>query len=207
MAFAGLATDPLQAVVVHENLYVNKRLGVLFYIPEGWGFIAVKDFGKFKDKQILATQRKGHRKKAWQDVEEPIVLATKYYEDKPEYTGVFSPTIMLFATAKEELEYLEADSFEELIGMSAFGASNHLKKFKITKRYEPVFISNTWFHAYDAEYLFEHVDINGPLKVELKLLAAEHNGYYYIFNLHQSKAQNQLADREFEDFTKTIKLI
>jgi threonyl-tRNA synthetase len=46
-----------------------------------------------------------------------------------------------------------------------------------------------------------------PLKVELKVLKAEHNGFYYDFNCHQSKAQNQLASIEFEEFKKSIKLI
>jgi len=207
IAVAGLAIDPLQAVATHENLYVNKKLGVLFYIPKGWGFIAVKAYGRLKKGQILANERKRNREKAWQDVEEPVFLATKYYEDKPEYIGVFSPTIMLFATPKEEVDYLEVDSFEELVDMSALGAAYHLKKLKVTKRHEPFFISNTRFFEYDAEYLFEHEEIKGPLKVELKLLAAEHNGYHYFFNLHQSKAQNQVADQEFEDFKKTIKLI
>ena len=137
---------------------------------------------------------------------DPICIATKYYEDKPEYKGVFSPTITLNITPKEELEDLGHETFEELMEMSAFGTSMILKDFKVIKRYEPYFISNCKFYEYDAEYLFEHIEID-PLKVELKVLKAEHNGFYYDFNCHQSKTQNQLADIEFEEFKKTIKLI
>ncbi len=91
--------------------------------------------------------------------------------------------------------------------MSEYGVSHLLRDFKVVKRYEPVFISKSKFYEYDAEYLFEHVEIDKPIKVELKVLKAEHNGFCYDFNFHQSKAQNQFADKEFESFKKTIKLI
>lgn len=68
-------------------------------------------------------------------------------------------------------------------------------------------ISNCKFYEYDAEYIFEHIEIDNPLKVELKVLKSEHNRFYYDFNCHQSKTQNQIADREFENFKWTIKLI
>ena len=46
IALIGTAFDPLKAVVINDNAYVNKKLGILFYKPNNWGFIAVKDFGK-----------------------------------------------------------------------------------------------------------------------------------------------------------------
>ena len=54
---------------------------------------------------------------------------------------------------------------------------------------------------------FEHVDITEPLKVELKTIKTEHNGCYYDFNCHQSKAQGQTAEKEFEAFKQSIVLI
>ena len=91
--------------------------------------------------------------------------------------------------------------------MSEYGTSIILKDLRVIKRYDPYLISNCKFYEFDAEYLFEHIEIDKPLKVELKVLKAEHNGYYYDFNCHQSKAQNQYADKEFENFKRTIQLI
>ncbi len=49
----GLIFDPLKAVAVNDNAYVNKKLGILFYKPQDWGFIAVKDFVELlKSEQI-----------------------------------------------------------------------------------------------------------------------------------------------------------
>ena len=207
LALAGMTIDPLNAVAINDNVYVNKKLGILFHKPENWGFIAVKDFGKIKSEQIIGEWLEDSTEEIWEELGDPICIATKYYEDKPEYKGVFSPTITLNITPKEELEDIGHETFEELMEMSEFGTSMILKDFKVIKKYEPYFISNCKFYEYDAEYLFEHLEINEPLKVELKVLKAEHNGFYYDFNCHQSKTQNLLADIEFEEFKKSIKLI
>lgn len=207
LALVGLTVDPLKAVAVNDNAYVNRKLGILFYKPQNWGFIAVKDFGKLKNEQIIGEGLDLATDEIWSDLGDPICIATKYYQDKPEYKGVFSPTMTLNITPKEELKDLGYETFEDLIGMSAYGVSKILKDFQVTKRYDPFSISNCKFYEYDAEYLFEHIEIKEPLKVELKVLKAEHNGFYYDFNCHQSKTQNQYADKEFEEFKKTIKLI
>lgn len=207
LALAGLVIDPLKAVAINDNAYVNKKLGVLFHKPQDWGYIAVKDFGKLKTEQIIGEGLDETADEIWEELGEPICIATKYYQNKPEYNGIFSPTITLQITPKKELEYLGYKSFEELIEMSEYGTSKILKEFKIIKRNEPFFMCNCKFFEYDAEYLFEHVEINEPLKVELKVFKAEHNDFYYDFNCHQSKTQNQYADQEFENFKNTIKLI
>lgn len=207
IALAGLAIDSLKAVAFTDNIYVNKKLGILFEIPSNWGFIAVRDFGKIKSEQVIGHGLEETADEIWEELGDPICIATKYYQDKPEYKGVFSPTITLNITPKNELEYLGYETFEELIAMSEFGVSRLLKDFKVVKKYEPIILSNCKFYEYDAEYYFEHIEIDELLKVELKLLKAEHNGFYYDFNCHQSKTQNQVADQEFENLKWTIKLI
>ena len=207
LALAGLTIDPLKAVVVNDNAYVNKKLGILFYKPQDWGFIAVKDFGKLKSEQVIGQRIDMTTDEIWNDLGDPICIATKYYQDKPEQRGIFSPTITLNVTPKSELEDLGYGTFEELIGMSHYGISKILKDFRVTKEYEPYLISGSNFYEFDAEYMFEHVDIDQPLIVELKVLKVEHHGYYYDFNCHQSKAQNQTAELEFTRFIETVKLI
>lgn len=207
VALGGLAINPMQAVVTTTDFYINKKLGILFYKPSSWGFISVKDFGKLKDAQILGNGWDESKDEVWQELGEPICIITKYYQDEPRYKGVFSPTITVNITPKEELEDIGIQSFEELIGMSEYGASLFLKDLTIITRYDPYYISGCKFYESDAEYIFEHLEIENPLKVELKVLQAEHNGFYYDFNCHQSSAQNQSASFEFEAFKKSIKLI
>ncbi|PVH24532.1 hypothetical protein [Sphingobacterium corticibacter] len=207
LALVGLNIDPLKAVVVNDNVYLNKKLGILFHKPQNWGFVAIKDFGKIKSEQIIGEGLEESAEEIWEELGDPICVATKYYQDEPQYKGIFSPTITLNIAPKEEIDYLGYDTFDELMEMSAYGTSMVLKDFQVTKKYEPYLISNCKFYEYDAEYLFEHTEIIEPLKVELKVLKAEHNGFYYDFNCHQSKTQKQFADKEFEEFKQTIKLM
>lgn len=207
LALAGLGVNPLQSVVTNEDLYLNKKLGLLFYKPKGWGFLSVKDFGKLKDAQIIGTELDVSKEEIWEELGDPICIATKHFLEKPENKGIFSPTITVHVTPKEEFEGFEFDSFEEIIEISEHGTSLLLKDFKVVKRYEPSYISNCKFYEYDAEYLFEHVDLSEPLPAELKVFKAENNQFYYDFNCHQSKTQNQIAGKEFEEFKNSIKLI
>lgn len=207
LALSGFGVNPLQAVVTNDNIYVNKKLGILFSKPNTWGFLNVKDFGKLKDQQVLGNGYEEIKDEVWEELGDPICIATKYYIDTPENKGVFSPTLTLNITPKVEMEELGFADFEEVIEMSELGTSNLLKDFKVIERYEPYKICGCNFHEIDSEYLFEHIELIKPLKVELKSLKAEHNGFYYDFNFHQSSAQNQIAPAEFEEFKKSILLI
>ena len=49
LATLGFIINPFEGVVAADNVYINKKLGVLFHKPDGWGFVRIKDFGKLKD--------------------------------------------------------------------------------------------------------------------------------------------------------------
>ncbi|MFD2600562.1 hypothetical protein [Flavobacterium suzhouense] len=205
LASTGILLDPYLSVFTNNDTYVNKKLGVIFDKPHGWGFIKVSDFGKLKDKQIF--EEGWNKDIEWEDIGYPICIATKYYEDTPENKGIFSPTIMLNITPKEDLYPFGCRTLEEVIEDSAMGTEAFLKDFRVIKRKTPYQLSGITFHEFECEYMFEHIDISYPLKVELTSIKAEHNGFYYDFNLHQSYAQNQTAQLEFERFKQSIKLI
>jgi len=207
LAFLGVAIDPLKAVLTNNNIYVNKKLGIYFVKPKDWVFIAVKDFGKLKEKQLVGSGLKEDSDELWKELDDPICIITKFYENKPEYYGVFSPTIILNITPKSEFEHLGCKTFREVIEISNKGISSVLKDFKVIKKYKPYKISNVTFYEYDAQYLFENIELDYSLPVEIKALKAEHNGFYYEFDFHQSKVQNQTAEIEFKQFAQSIKLI
>jgi hypothetical protein len=39
LAFTGTMIDPSLAVVTNKDVYVNKKLGILFYKPSDWEFV------------------------------------------------------------------------------------------------------------------------------------------------------------------------
>lgn len=207
VAVAGISVNPLQATVTAKDVYLNKKLGILFRKPSEWGFLSVKDFGKLKDEQILGNGWNEYKDELWDDLGSPICVATKYPQDGFEYRGVFSPTLTLQITPKEELEDLALQDFEEVIRQSAIGTAQFLSKFRVLTQAEPIQISGSIFYEIHAEYLFEHKELEIPVMAELKALKTEHGGFYYDFNWHQCSIQNQTADEEFEEFKRSIRLI
>lgn len=206
LAMVGMAIDPLQSIVVNDNMYLNRKLGILFHKPDTWGYIHCKDFGKLKDQQILDGSFEPIKDEVYEDFGDPICVITKYHQDLPEYEGVFSPTITLNISHKSEIEDIDG-GFIEVMQASEYGTSRVLKDFEVHKRHQPFELSGCPMYEYDATYLFEHKELSEPLKVDLKVLKAEHNDYYYSFNMHQSIAANQTAHMEFEKFKQSIKLI
>lgn len=207
LALSGIVVNPLQAVVTTEHVYINKKLGILFHKPHSWKFVNVKDFGDLKDAQILGNGYEEIKDEFWEKLGYPVCLVTKYYPETDENKGLFSPTISVDITPKSALDHSNIESIQDVIAMSNYAASLYLRDFVVVKEYSSYLICGCKFYEYDAEYLFEHVDLDKPVKVELKAIKAEHNGFYYDFNCHQSKEKNEIAHEEFERFKKSIKLI
>ena len=207
LALAGTMIDPSQAVVTHDQYYINKKLGIMFTIPKNWGFVKIKDFGKLKEDQILDGHYESIKHEVYENLGDPICIVTKYYKDIPENNGLFSPTIILKINPKSEFNSYGHKNFEELANWSIHLSESVLKENKIIKEYEPYISNNCQFFEHDSEYLFEHAELENPIKVEQKSIKFEHQNFYYQFSCHQSIETNQIASQEFQEFKKSIKLI
>ncbi|HYI77218.1 MAG TPA: hypothetical protein VEW65_06325 [Chryseolinea sp.] len=207
LALVGLTIDPLKAVAVNKNYYVNKKFGIILEKPDTWDFVAVKDYGRLLDEQILPDKVELTKKEILEDLGHPAFIITKYWQDTPENKGKFSPTISAFINHKSELDF-EYDSFEELIDLSGIGTSTLLKDFQQTAVEGPLTISNCKAYVRKATYSFEHVELNGnSIKTNLKVVIIEHNDFYYYINMHDSDEVNENAQREFDACIKTVRLV
>ena len=206
-ALIGLTVDPFKSVITNNDFYVNKKMGIIFEKPSNWVYLNVMDFEDIKENQILGNGWNDKKEELWEELGDPICYITRYDQSNPKYEGLFSPTITLNVTHKSKFDDFGIDSFDELMELSQLGTSEILRDFKVTKRRDIQNISGYKFYEYDAQYLFEHVKLDKPFKVELKVLKAEHNNFFYEFNCHQSIEQNQIATADFEQFKQSIKLI
>jgi hypothetical protein len=183
LALAGTLIDPLKAVSINNEYYVNRKFGILFEIPENWGFIHVKEFEDLKEKQILDGIYEAIKEDVYEDLGDPICIATKYFDDNPKYKGVFSPTITLNVTSKQELDAEGiSTNIDELLKHSLLGIKNILKDFELKTVYPPYILNNHLIYERDSVYEFEHVELEQPLKVELKSFKIDHNNHFYEFN-------------------------
>ena len=79
LALAGLSVDPLSAVAINDDVYVNKKLGILFHKPKNWGFVSIKDFGRIKSEQVIGEWLEDSQEEIWEELGDPICIATKYH--------------------------------------------------------------------------------------------------------------------------------
>lgn len=208
LALSSTLVDPLMAVAINNEYYVNRKFGILFEIPENWGFIHVKEFEDLKEKQILDGIYEAIKEDVYEDLGDPICIATKYFVDNPRYKGVFSPTITLNVISKQELEEEGiSTNIDELLEQSLIGVKNILKDFKLIAVHPHYELNNHLIYEKDSVYLFEHIELEQPLKVELKSFKIDHNNHFYEFNCHQSNEAGQIASNKFEKFKKSIKLL
>lgn len=206
LALAGLVVDPRKAVAVNNNYYVNKKFGIMLEKPESWGFVAVKDYGRLLDEQILSDGFGVSKDDVRDILGEPAFIITKYWQDMPDYKGKFSPTISAFINHKSELDF-EYDSFEELIDLSGIGTSAILRDFEEIGVEGPLRISGCRSYIRKATYSFEHVDLVAAIKTNLKVVIIEHNDFYYYINMHDSNEVYENAQKEFDRTIKSIRLV
>lgn len=206
IALAGVVLDPTKVFQVNGDHYVNRKLGILFEKPHGWGYVAHADFGELKEKQIFYNEE-FIEDDVWEALESSACIVTKYHQDDPDTKGIFSPTIQIDVHHKSEFDDLEYDSFEEFIELAGQGTATFLRDFTILDQRKVYEQDGNTFYEYYATYTFEHVELEKPLQVDLNLLAIEHNNFYYFLNFHDCPEQYQVAKEEFEQFKKGIRLI
>jgi len=206
LALVGLTIDPNKAVAVNKNYYVNKKFGIILEKPDDWEFVAVKDYGRLRDEQLLPDEIGLTKEEIFEDLGEPAFVITKYWQDTPELKGKVSPTISAFINHKSEIDF-EYESFEELITLSGIGTATILKDFVQTEVEGPLLISNCKSYIRKATYSFEHVDLKGSIKTNLKVVIIEHNNFYYFINMHDSDQVYENAQNEFDTCINTIRLV
>lgn len=206
LALTGLTLDPHKSIAINRNYYVNKKHGIILKKPDGWDFIAVRDYGRLADEQILPKNEAFTKEEILDIVGEPAFVITKYYQDTPEFKGKFSPTISAFIHHKSEIDF-GYDSFENIIRLSGIGTGEILKDYIETAVEGPFSISNCKTYIRRATYSFEHVDLIGSIKTNLTVVMIEHNDFFYFINMHDSDQVNENASTEFESCTKKIRLI
>ena len=161
-----------------------------------------------KEGQLFADEWNDRKDQIYEDMGDPICIITQFFEETLDNKGLFSPTIILDIYPKEEMEALGYTTFEQIAdSFIVVQQQPMLRDFNVIRRHGPFQLSGVKFYEFDAEYMFEHTDLLHPLKVEVKILKAEHNGFYYDFGYYQSSAQNQTAEKEYEQFKASLKLI
>ncbi|MDT0620859.1 hypothetical protein [Croceitalea vernalis] len=207
IALAGLTIDPLRAVTTNNNFYVNRALGLAFYKPNNWHYVKVSDLVELKKKLSLADEWKDIEQYVWENTGEPICIIAKYDQNNPQNIGKYSPSIAVWAEPKSDYEEY---NFEGLVQYSDTMASARMNYIKDSDLINKKYVStngNVSIIEYDLEYTLLHEELSKALRVQTKMVYAEHGSYYYCFDFVDCKEANQVEEDEFNRFREGINLI
>lgn len=206
-ALAGLTINPLQAVTTNDDFYVNRALGLAFYKPKGWYFINIQDFDELTEKLSLAEEWSGNENLVWENTGEPICLISKLDQKDKANKGRYSPTIAVWAHPKSDYDELDFQNLEEYADTMIHYRSGFVEAPEIIGKQELNEVNGIPIIEYDWEYTMQHNELPDPLRLQVKMLFAEHSSYYYCFDLIDCKEANQIAIDEFWKLRQQITLI
>ena len=211
IALAGLSVDPLKAVAINSDSYVNKKFGFLLVKPKGWDFVSVKDFGELKADQLLSEEFEPDKNEVWQQLGDPVILIAKYALDKPGYDSKFSPAISVFITHKKEIQEIfeedENQDLESLVYVTDMATQRIVKDYKSVKEIQPFELSKC--DGFDSlwTWTFESIKHKKSLTCQTWSIMIEKGDYLYSFNMIDSKQVGENEIETFKEFVSTIKIV
>ncbi len=201
VALAGLAVDPLQAIAINEDYYINKKLGIALVKPKGWHFLSIRSFQEMKVDQILPIDD-DELEKEIKDAMDPVLAMTKYPDIK-EYENRFSPAISVYC---ELYEFREGDTIVDLSYRAGEWFKNVLTDYTLTSLPKSISVSNCDAVEMNASFIFTHMKLE-PIPLEAKTVMVYQGPILYTIHMFDSKYLSDTTQREFGDFIANFKLV
>jgi len=189
---ASAATNPLQALVLHEDWYINRALGIAFQKPPGWHYMTLKDFQPLKDAQIVMDDELSE---VLRGVEDPIAVMTKI---EPRL-GKIGPSITVYA---EPFEYEENETLVGFLPNIEGMYKRVLPEYRSLGQAVEKRISNCESLEYFSEFLFEQPSTRVTARKRSVISIREPQ--IYTMNMFDYPAHEIEAQHEFTSFINTI---
>jgi len=200
VALAGLSIDPLEAIAVNEDYYINKKLGIALEKPNNWYFISIKSFEKMKNEQILPIEDKALEVEIREMMDDPILLIAKYPVEMQQ--DIFSPAIAI------HLEHfiLEEDTLLDTSYKAAKGFKLFLTDYNLIEDPKPLQLSKCDSVEMNARFTYTHKRLQ-PTPVEVRTYLIYQNPILYTLHMFDSEFLNDTTQEEFDFFITHFKLI
>ena len=206
LALAGTTIDPLKAIAINQNYYVNKKFGLILEKPDNWDFVSHKDFGKLKEVQLLSDDYEPIKDEVWEELTDPILTIAKYGLNDDRYKCKFSPAINIWINQKTEIEEDLYDSFREIAEESFIGIQQIIKDFEVIQDVTPCVISNSEAYETKSRWLYVNTECNISVTCDMWSFLVDHGDHYYGINMIDSKDIGENENGTFDEFIKTVKL-
>lgn len=193
---AAIAADPLQSIVLTDDLYINRVLGIAFSKPEGWRFLSMQDFGKLKTCQIL---KDDEICKELLNAQEPFAVIVK---SDLEYPEQIDACITLYA---EDFPLLKNEKLVELVPQFESVLQRALKSYSHFGDAKELLISNCESVEYFANFQFETNKISFPARN--RCLITSRDRQLFTFNMFDYPANGISAQNEYDRFVESLRYV
>ena len=210
-----IASPILNSVIITDDLYFNRKLGIALKKPSGWYFNDVLDMGEVGKGQILDLEDKELAKKILDDV--PIVCMTKVPLAFPGQD--FTPGINVYLDVRsnrnsstEESDFVKrlfTNIQEPLRSVRKdILANGHVcRKFKVLAKEECFQVSKYPAVHYVSSFLFEHQEMKIPVKVRMSTLLVMQDHFYYWFRMYDAPSRGKKFIVDFSPFINSIVMV
>jgi len=193
---ATAATNPLQAVIINDDLYINRTLGLAYKKPLGWHFLSLGSFADIKEKQQLLDSDTTEMLKAGDD---PIAIMSQY----PESSGItFSPSITIYV---ENFELLEGENLQQLVSTLSETYSKALVDYQFIE--SPKAISVSACEAAEYVSTFIHQQESKEALCRHRSIVIVRDGQMYTVNVFDYPELGRTIDEEYLEFKDAFKLV
>jgi hypothetical protein len=190
---AATAINPLQAIVVDEDLYINRALGIAFTKPTGWYFMSIKQFSALKNEQILKDDEFTSQLRGADD---PLVVMTKI---DPARNKEIGPSITVYA---EPFEYEEGESLLGLLPRLEKVYAKSLEQYRHVGKPVQKTISNCESVEFFSKFRFKTCGTS--ILTRNRSLMTVRDPHIYTFNMFDYPINSMDTQDEYDEFIKSI---
>lgn len=201
-----LATNPVAAIAILDNQYINRRLGIAFEKPNGWVFADVKQMADVKAGQVLDLDDFELSRAIVDSVELPILTISK--DGISADSDRFTPGVTVY------LERLTPDVCADpedvppiaRVELDVESCEQILKDFTVTEGPTPASVSACAAAEYEASFIFEHDNLK-PTPVRMKTLAIDQGTAFYTLRMYDSPYLGGGMTFNYKPFIASVQMV
>ncbi len=199
MALGGIVLDPLRAVAVNGNYYVNMKLGLGFEKPDRWCLDTSSDFATLLEGQIVENVVPEDEEAFRRDQTSTLVAVISKYGEE---FSRFSPSITVYKNEEDRADFA---SLDDLIDGALKGSSLLLKDYAVIEPPASWELSNCTCMRWKSRWLFQHRKIPATL-IDDETLILDQDPVLYTIHLYDAPRIGEVAQRAFRRFVKSLRI-
>lgn len=207
-ALASLAVTRSSAVLIRDEDYINRKLGIAFRKPDGWVFSDVLKMGEIAKGQLLKLNDPELLEEFAPDRSLPVLTISR--ELLSAQATRFTPGINIFLTRlSSELKQSGFELQAPFESVTDDIESNQLllSEFEITTHPKSCLLSECDAADYTATFLFEHANLARPVPVRMRTVCIHQDPAFYTIRMYDAPKNRSADTVDYEQFLQNVRMV